>query len=456
MRGSHRARGSRSARRTDAILATIAGLATAGLLPWLGKPTFPDERASLHAARLGWAQLWQHSRLVDLVLLPYYSLLHEWTGLSGSIEWARLLSLLAFGLTVFLVGHLGGRLGGRVCAVLAATVAATNPLLVTAALSARPYALSALAATAAIAALFRWLEGGGSRWAWTFCAASMATLCLHLFAVLAPLSVLVAAIVLEPGMFRGRWRQLLAPLGLLLAVSLVAASLGVGQRSQIAWIPTPFGGAQLIRAVEGPAGGGHAGYVVVVLTAAIASAATCLWARRGGSRRARLDLRVLGILLAWAALPTATLVAASLVRPVFLDRYVTASVPGLAIALGLLVAWAIGGGEARFAHRPGVVAEGVLLGVVTVVLFFAFSVPAARLTYAEAVSRGAPRVHRVAGKKAAVKSSAQLKKSSAKAAAQTKKGAVKTKAQQKKANGQAKAATAKQSMKARSGHRVRG
>ena len=386
MPGSHAAHGSRSARTTNGILATIAGLATVGLLPWLGKPAFPDEHASLHAARLGWTQLWQHSRFVDLVLLPYYSLLHEWTELSGSIEWARFLSLLAFGLTVFLVGYLGARLGGRVCAVLAASVAATNPLLVTAALSARPYALSALAATAAVAVLFRWLEGGGTRWAWAFCAASIATLCLHLFAVLAPLSVLVAAVVFEPGKFHGRWRTLVAPLGLVLAAALTVASLGAGQRSQIAWIPTPFAGAQLVRAVEGPASGGHAAYVIVVLTTAAASAATCLWARRGGSLRTHLDLRLLGILLAWAALPTATLVAASLVRPLFLDRYVTASVPGLAIAVALLAACAGHSVAARSAPRTRDVVAGVVLTGVAVVLFVAFALPAAQLTYLEAIS----------------------------------------------------------------------
>jgi mannosyltransferase len=280
--------------------------------------------------------------------------------------------------------------------VLALVLAATNPLLVAAALSARPYALSALATTAAVAALFRWLEGGGTRWAWLFCAASIATLCLHLLAVLAPLSVLVAAVVLEPGMFRNRWRTLIPPLGLVLAAALAIASLGAGQRSQIAWIPTPFGGAQLRRALEGPASGGHTPYAIFVLAFALVTVAACLWRRgRGNSTRDHLDLPLLGILLAWAVLPTVTLVAGSLVRPVFLDRYVTASVPGLAIALALLATWAVGGSEVRFARRSSMVAGGVLLGVVTVILFFVFSVPAARLTYVEAVSQGTLRVHRV-------------------------------------------------------------
>jgi hypothetical protein len=119
-----------------------------------------------------------------------------------------------------------------------------------------------------------------------------------------------------------------------LAVALVVASLGAGQRSQIAWIPTPFGGAQLRRAIEGPAYGGHSSYAIFVLAVACVTVAACLWRRsRSSSPRAHLDFRLLGILLAWAALPTVTLVAGSLVRPLYLDRYVTASAPGLAIAL---------------------------------------------------------------------------------------------------------------------------
>ena len=390
-------RDSRSTRATSGILAAIAGLASMGLLPWLDKPIFPDERASLFSAHLGWTALWQHSRVVDLVLLPYYSLLHLWIQLSDSIEWARFLSLLAFGLTVFLVGHLGVRLGGRLCGVLAAIVAGTNPLLVTAALSARPYALSALAATASVVALLRWLGGSGVRWVWWFCVASIATLLLHMFAILVPFFVLVAAIALKPQMFRGKWRYLIAPIGLMLAAALSFAILGVSQQSQIGWIPSPFEGAQLMRAIAGPASGAHDHYAIFVLAIAIVAVAPRLWAwSRGSSRPALLDLRLLAILLAWAALPTATLVAGSLVKPVFLDRYVTSSVPGLAIALALLTACAFNGIAVRLADRSRVIVDSAVLGIAAVVLFFAFSIPAAQLTYGQATSQGLLGDHRVA------------------------------------------------------------
>lgn len=102
-------------------------------------------------------------------------------------------------------------------------------------------------------------------------------------------------------------------------------------------------------------------------------------------------------MLTWAALPTVTLVAGSLVRPLFLDRYVTASDPGLAIAIALPAAWAISGSDVRFADRSRVVVEGVLMGIAAVILSFVFSVPAARLTYVEAISQVTPRAYRVAG-----------------------------------------------------------
>jgi uncharacterized membrane protein len=387
----------RGSRSTSGILTTIAGLALMGPAPWLGKPSFPDEGASLASAHMSWAALWQHSRVVDLVLLPYYSLLHVWISFSDGIEWARLLSLLAFGLTVFLAGHLGVRLGGRLCGVLAAIVAATNPLLVTAALSARPYALSALAATAAVAALLRWLGGGGVRWMWWFCVGCLATLLLQLFAVLALLSVLVAAIALRPQEFSGKWRALIAPIGLMLAAALSFATLGATQRGQIAWIPSPFEGAQLGRAIAGPAAGGYAPYAIITLATVIMMITLCLWARsRGGLRPVRLDARLLAFVLAWAALPTATLVVCSLVKPVFVDRYVTASVPGLAMAVALVGAYAFDAITLELAARSRVVVESAVLVGVAVGFFFAFSIPAAELTYGEAISRGPLGDHRVA------------------------------------------------------------
>jgi hypothetical protein len=62
----------------------------------------------------------------------------------------------------------------------------------------------------------------------------------------------------------------------------------------------------------------------------------------------------------------------------------------------VLTAWAFNGIAVRLAVRSRVIVESAALGIAAVVLFFAFSVPAAQLTYGEAISQGLLGDHRVA------------------------------------------------------------
>ncbi len=104
----------------------IAVVASLGLVPWLGKSMFADEGASLYSAHLSWSNLWSQSRHVDFVMLPYYVVLHFWLEVSGSIEWAHALSLVAFGATIIVIGILGLRIGGRWCGIIAAVLTANE------------------------------------------------------------------------------------------------------------------------------------------------------------------------------------------------------------------------------------------------------------------------------------------------------------------------------------------
>jgi mannosyltransferase len=171
----------RKDRTTGWMLGAIAVLAALLIAPWLNKPMYRDEGASLYSAHLSWSALMQQSRVVDLVLLPYYVLMHFWLLASASIWWARALSLLAFSLTVFLVGWIGNRLGGRWCALVASVVLATNPLMIAAALNARPYGLTTLSATVSIVCLVQWLWGGAVRWIWWFSFFALLTALLQVF-----------------------------------------------------------------------------------------------------------------------------------------------------------------------------------------------------------------------------------------------------------------------------------
>src|ERR1700691_595050 len=102
----------------------IAAAASLCVLPWLGASMFADEGATLYSARLSWSNLSAQSQHVDLVLLPYYVLIHCWLMVSGNILWLRELSLFAFFGTIAVIGWLGLRIGGKWCGITASVLPA--------------------------------------------------------------------------------------------------------------------------------------------------------------------------------------------------------------------------------------------------------------------------------------------------------------------------------------------
>jgi mannosyltransferase len=364
---------------TNVILVCLSVGASVALLPWVDKSVYLDEGATLYSIHLSWAALWQQSRVVDLVLLPYYSVLHVWSGVSDNLAWLRFLSVVAFGLTIFLTGHLASRLVGRVTGIVVAILVATNPLMILAALSARPYTLSALLATASVAALLRWLDGTGARWMVWFCVACIGTLLFQLFSVLVPLSALLVAVAVRPQVFRSRWRELVAPISFFLLALLAFTAFTAPQQSQIGWIAAFDRTHSILSEVTGPAAGGGGLYVaamvaIIVLALAVIAGAW-VWE---SIRPSRHELDLLAIILAWAALPTIVLVAVSFVKAVYVDRYVTASAPGLALFVGLLGSRGYKVAADRWPIRQRAFIGGAAFGTVMAVIIIACSVPAAR------------------------------------------------------------------------------
>jgi hypothetical protein len=335
----------------------------------LNKSIWIDEGTSLYSARLSWNGLWHQSTVVDRVFLAYYAVLHLWVDVSASVEWVRLLSVVAFGLTVVVIGQLGIRLGGFWCGVIAAVLTATNPLMIDAALDARPYALSALAATIAIYSLIRWHEGADSHWFWLFCIASLVALVLHIFAILGPLSVFVIMFLMRPTTLRRRWRQITVPLGVMLLLVVAFSYSVLSQRGQIAWIP-PMSLTNLFVDAYGPAGGypslGRSLYTRLIVVLVIFGLVYFWLGRR--RRREHIDESMrfsLYASIAWAAVPMLALIAVSFVKPLYVDRYLTASAPGLALAVGLFLAHAL---KLNDPNRPKkqIRIEGFAWGIVVV------------------------------------------------------------------------------------------
>jgi mannosyltransferase len=323
----------------QAVIA-IGVIATLGLVPWLGSSIYRDEGASLYSAHLSWSNLWAQSQHVDLVVLPYYVLLHFWLLVSGTIEWARVPSLLAYGATVIVAGRIGLRVAGRWCGIITAVLTAANPLLVQRALNARPYALSALTATLCAAVLVKWLHDGRQRRLWLFCVLGLATALLQIFAVLAPLSMVAAVLAARPRRLAERVRAMLWPIGAFVLATAAFAIVSVGQVGQIAWI-SGYSTAIQLQNARGPADGNTYDVALFAVLIVVVIVPYYLWPQGGRAMWTRLlarDRDPLALALGWAVLPTLILVLASIVHPVFWDRYATASAPGLALLFGLVSA----------------------------------------------------------------------------------------------------------------------
>ena len=293
----------------------IAIVSAVGVGASLGKSIWVDEGASIYSAHLSWHALWEQSHVIDRVFLPYYALLHVWVLANSSIEWARVPSLLVYAFTVFLIGRLGRRFGGYWCGVIAAVLCASNPLMIQEALDARPYLLTALTATVSVLFLVRWIEGTETRWLWWFSIAAIATLALQEFAVFAPLAALAGVIAFRPKIVRERFRYMVWPVGLLLAVSAVFAALTADQRSQIGWIHA-FNSSSFLVSFYGPVGAdSHTGRIIyaLVVVGILALVLITSFTSRSRLRSAlsRQDLEPLTLAFFWAALPTALLIAAS-------------------------------------------------------------------------------------------------------------------------------------------------
>jgi hypothetical protein len=78
-------------------------------------------------------------------------------------------------------------------------------------------------------------------------------------------------------------------------------------------------------------------YFVVILLLSIVALVRLLWSRRRGTLHIeRGSLQMLALSLAWAASITVGLLVLSIVTPAFYNRYLTASVPGLALFVATL------------------------------------------------------------------------------------------------------------------------
>ncbi|MBV8785271.1 MAG: glycosyltransferase family 39 protein [Mycobacterium sp.] len=314
----------------------VVGLLAAAIsLGWAGRPSFwYDEAATISASysrSLG--QLWRMLGNVDAVHGLYYLLMHGWFQLFAPTEfWSRVPSALAVGGAAAGVVVLAKQFSSRIVAVASGVFCAILPRATWAGIEARPYALSMMAAVWLTVLLVVAVRRENS-WCWLFYGITLATsILLDMYVVL----LLIVHAVFICAFHRPRK----VVTGFAITSVLTAGALSpfvvevIGQVHQIKWV-APIGH----RTIEDVAVQQYfeRSPSFAVLSALLVAAAIVLW-RFTSTQLAQTERQLLVLALGWIAIPTAVIVTLSaLLHPVYTPRYLSFTVPAMALILGICI-----------------------------------------------------------------------------------------------------------------------
>jgi mannosyltransferase len=299
----------------------LIALSSAAIFSWrVGRPSpWWDEAITRDVTSRPSSEIIDLAGHVDLVHTTYYLLVHTLLGDSATVTPIRLLSVVAAALTAAMLVMLGRELGSARVGVAAGVLWTAAPIVSRYAQEARPYAMVALATTAATLALVRvcrrpWLP---SRWV----IYSISLVVLGLLNVVALLIVVVHlsyVLATSSPTVRRRWYLATGSAVVALSPLLIASSR---QSEQVAWLPEPRW-TQLT------------GFLLAEYASGVIVVALLLVAIAGLGRGTHSP--ALGLGLAWALLPPVILWTVSQAHPLFDWRYVFFTVPGTALALASL------------------------------------------------------------------------------------------------------------------------
>ena len=303
-----------------------------------------DEVATLRATRLGWHELFAFLEHKDAVHAAYYSVLKLWLGVFGESELAtRSLSALAVGAAASGLVVLVASMTSLRIAIMAGVIFAVLPRTTYMGVEARSFALSAAFAVWATVIL---LVAARTRdWRWWAVYAVIVAAGTYLFLY----SALILAAHLVFLLLNHRVRRVLVP-WLFAASGAMAAALpilvlSVQQKDQIAWLSDqPVVNVWTIL-VE-PA------FDSSWLVAAIAWCALLMLAFRFRTIWSGPQGSLFRLAAAWFSVPLVLLLATdALVGPLYTARYLSFTVPAVAVLLAIvftlpsrsIVAWILVG-----------------------------------------------------------------------------------------------------------------
>ncbi|GAB7190145.1 hypothetical protein NUM3379_08510 [Kineococcus sp. NUM-3379] len=297
------------------------------------KPLWRDEFYSLATAAREYPVMLRGLLVTDAGMGPWYALLRPWVLLSQDEAWLRLPGALAGVLACALTALVAARLAGPVAGAAAGVLLAVVPLVAQHTQEARPYpvVLACLAATAY--GLLRDRDTPRTRWLLLWTAGATGAAALHVLTG-GPAAVALVGWAL---LFPGRARRVRLALAGALPAAVCAGMVAVGVWQAPDRIPEGF--PLLART----AGLWHAfaGTPPALLALAVLCAA--------GAAALRRDPPALVLVLTWALVPVAAVVASAAAGQLFDSRYTVGAAPGLAVLAGVGAAAL----ARRRAHGPG-------------------------------------------------------------------------------------------------------
>lgn len=320
------------ARPFDAVW--VALFATAVSVAGAARPSlWFDEAATISASTRTVPELVRMLGHIDAVHGLYYLLMHGWFAVFPATEfWSRLSSSLAVGLAAAGVVVLARRLSTRSVAVSAGVVFALLPRVTWAGIETRSYALTMVAGVWLTVLCIEAVRRNRPQWWVPYATALALGAILNVFLVLLIAVHAVLVVVLaHSATIRWRW-----------AWSAVAACVSVSpflvftqtQLFQVGWI-SPLSARTVGEVLREQYFGGSTPFAVVA--GLVIAAGLLLGTRPVGPTGQRAGQLVV-IAAAWVMVPTAVLLAYSVLRhPIYYPRYLCFTAPAVALLLGLCV-----------------------------------------------------------------------------------------------------------------------
>ncbi|AQT80282.1 hypothetical protein B1R94_14945 [Mycolicibacterium litorale] len=292
-----------------------------------------DEAATISASTRTVPELTRMLGHIDAVHGLYYLLMHGWFAIFPATEfWSRLSSSLAVGLAAAGVVVLGRLLSTRSVAVTAGVVFALLPRVTWAGIEARSYALTMVAGVWLTVLCIEAVRRNRLWWWAAYSAGLVLGTLLNVFLVLlVAVHALTVVVLAPPGSPRWRWVCSATVAGAAAAPFLLFTQT---QLFQVGWI-SPLSGGTLAEVLQEQYFGGSLPFAVF---AAVMLAAALLFGFRTAGPAAERRGQLMVIAAAWVLVPTAVLLAYSVVRhPIYYPRYLCFTAPAMALLLGLCI-----------------------------------------------------------------------------------------------------------------------